>query len=129
MGTRMHPGRRAADGAPLSAFSPGIYRNCSESRDHLVTVRAVRSQHAIEVRTVDVHHGHQHVGRRNSGGASPTGDVDRVLGDLCDHVAIVATGASGSRTLGAFALRLEGSFAYAERLQRDPDLAMQAQDS
>jgi hypothetical protein len=42
--------------------------------------------------------------------------VDGVLCDLCDRVAIIDTGGSGSRTIGALALHLEGSLAHAERL-------------
>jgi hypothetical protein len=73
-------------------------------------------KHAVEVRTVEVHNGHQHVGRCDSSGTSPTGYVDGVLCDLCDRVAIIDTGGSGSRTIGALALHLEGSLAHAERL-------------
>ena len=97
-------------------LSPTVYRQCSESLDDLVMVGAVCSKHTIEVRAVDVHHGHQHVGRCNYGGTSPDGDMEGVLGDLCDHVATIDTRGSGSRTIGALALRLEGSLAYAERL-------------
>ncbi len=89
---------------------------CSESLDHLVAVGAVCPEHPIEVLAIDVHNGHQHVGRSNPGGTSPTGYVEGVLGDLCDRVAIVDTDGSGSRAIGALALYLEGSFAYAERL-------------
>ncbi len=73
-------------------------------------------EHAVEVRTVEMHNGHQHVGRCDSCGTSPTGYMEGVLGDLCDHIAIIDTGRSGSRTLGALALHLEGTFTYSERL-------------
>ena len=105
-------------------ISPRIDLQCSESLDHLVAVGAMCPKHPIEVRAVEMHNGHQHVGRCDSSGASPTGYVDGVLSDLCDHVAIIDTGGSGSRTIGALDLHLEGSLAYAERLQRDPNFAM-----
>ena len=95
---------------------PRIYLRCSESLDHLVTVGAVCPKHPIEVRAVEVHHGHQHVGRCDSGGTSPAGYVDGVRCDLCDHVTIIDTGGSGSRAIGALALHPEGSLAYTERL-------------
>jgi len=89
----------------------------------------VCSEHTIEISAVKVHNGDQHVARRDSAGTSPSGYVDGILGDLCDHVAIIDAGASASRTIGARALRLEGSLAYAERLKGDPGFAVQAQNS
>lgn len=82
------------------------------------------AKHAVEVRAVEVHNGHQHVGRCDSSGTSPTGYVEGVLGDLCNRVAIGDTDGSGLRPIGALALHVEGSLTYAERLQRDPNFAM-----
>ena len=83
-------------------------------------------EHTIEVCAVHVHHGHQHVDRCDPSGAPAAGDLDGVLGDPRDHVAIIQ--GTSSFMIIVLAVHLERSLAYAERLQRHSHLAIQAQD-
>jgi hypothetical protein len=96
--------------------------------EYLVAIGAVHAQHAIEVLAVHVHDSHQHVRRRERPRVALAGDANRVLGDPRDRIAIAGWRA-GALAIGARRFTGERLLAHSERLQRDPDAAVQAQDS
>src|SRR6202035_5567146 len=100
----------------------------TELLDHLVTIGAVYAEHTIEVLTVYMHYSHQHVCRRDSSGASLTCDANGVLGHLCNRLLMINARPIGLSAVELLVELLQWPLAHAERPQRHPNLAVQAQD-